>query len=148
RSARCRAADRPVMPAPTMATSQSAWPASGAVAIAGAAVSVHTERMASYGRGGGMVGSGLRRRGEVERRVVREAAQHVGGDARDVVVVAVPGQRGAPGDRTGGEHRAAVQALVEQQVGIAVLGFLAVDGGVVVSSLLGHHVVVARVLLR
>src|SRR5262249_2674264 len=86
---------------------------------------------------------GLRERCDVE-----EAAQDVAGDAGAVVVVVVGTAARGPGDRAGGEHRAAVERLEEGHVG-AHLGMLdAVGAGLGGDELLGRHGVDIAVLDR
>jgi hypothetical protein len=53
--------------------------------------------------------STLSRRRDHDLRWIKESAQHVGGDPRNVVVTAIVGERGGPGDRADREHGAAVR---------------------------------------
>src|SRR5215475_13482370 len=59
----------------------------------------------------------------LDRLRIEEAPQHIAGDARDIVVVAVMGQGRRPGDRSSGEDGTAARRLEEGDVG-AHLGML------------------------
>ena len=84
----------------------------------------------------------------LKRFWVEEALQHICGDARHVVVVAIVGQGGAPRDRAGGEHPTAARRLEEQEIGThpGVLG--AAHHRMVERRLLGTQEVELGVVLR